>query len=124
MLGMVTGRLRSSIRNILRPNNSQPMKRIFCQALLLMVICEIGFGQEDANKVQSSKEDLVAENMLLWQRDNGGWPKDTWNVFFDDSKTDIDNDNFKGKTTAFKIPINYNKEQTPEEKKLALDSKY
>jgi PelA/Pel-15E family pectate lyase len=66
----------------------------------------------------------VAENMLLWQRSNGGWPKDTWNMLFDDSKTDIDNDNFKGKTTAFKIPINYNKEQTPEQKKLALDSKH
>src|SRR5205809_1058286 len=39
-------------------------------------------------------------------------------------KTDFDNDINRDKTTAFKVPINYNKEQTPEQKKLALDSKY
>ena len=50
-------------------------------------------------------------------------PKDTYNVLFDDSKTDIDNDINRDKTTAFKVPINYNLKQTPEQEKLALDSK-
>src|SRR5215831_4861659 len=101
------------------------MKRKFLQVLLLAILIEgTAIAQTDSNKAQAPKEDPVAENMLLWQRDKGGWPKDTWNVLFDDSKTDIDNDNFKGKTTAVKVPINYNREQTPEQKKLALDSKH
>jgi PelA/Pel-15E family pectate lyase len=100
------------------------MKRTLLQLFLLTIVCgNISFAQ-GTNQAQAIKEDLVAENMLLWQRDNGGWPKDTYNVLFDDSKTDIDNDINRDKTTAFKIPINYNKEQTPEEKKLALGSKH
>ena len=99
------------------------MKRKFSKLFLLAVLCsKISLAQNNANETGVIKEDLVAENMLLWQRENGGWPKDTYNAFFDDSKTDIDNDN--NKTNIVKVPINYNKEQTPEQKKLALDSKY
>lgn len=73
---------------------------------------------------QSSSHDLTADNMLLWQRNNGGWPKDTYTIFFDDSKTNIDNDNNTDKTKAVKVLIQYNKEQTPEQRKLALDTKH
>jgi PelA/Pel-15E family pectate lyase len=83
--------------------------------LILLFACSI---------VSAQQNDLAADNMLLWQRNNGGWPKDTYNVFFDDSKTDVDNDINKEKTKAIKVLINYNKEQTPEQTKLALDSKY
>jgi len=101
------------------------MKKRISQFLLLAIFAvNLGWAQENTNNTNAPKNDLVAENMLLWQRDNGGWPKDTYNIFFDDSKTDIDNDINKDKTKAVKVPINYNKEQTAEQKKLALDSKY
>ena len=72
------------------------------------------FAQENDTKQPS--EELVADNMLLWQRNNGGWPKDTYNIFFDYSRTDIDNDINRDKTKAVKVPINYTIEQTPEQK--------
>lgn len=101
------------------------MKRLFSLlSLLTLSFGTLCFGQGNSSQVKSPNDDLVAENMLLWQRDNGGWPKDTYNILFDDSKTDIDNDINRNKTTAVKVPINYNKEQTPEQKKLALDSKH
>jgi PelA/Pel-15E family pectate lyase len=99
--------------------------KLFLSAFLIAIF----FGgpvlsQESNKQAKQPSEELVAENMLLWQRNNGGWPKDTYNVFFDDSKTNIDNDINREKTTAVKVPINYNVEQTPEQRKLALDSKY
>jgi PelA/Pel-15E family pectate lyase len=101
------------------------MKRKLLPFFLLAVLCgELSLAQGDANKPQAMTEDLIAENMLLWQRDNGGWPKDTYNILFDDSKTDIDNDINRSKTTAVKVLIDYNKEQTPEQQKLALGSKH
>lgn len=101
------------------------MKKYFSQILLLSILCgNMSWSQENANASGAGNDNLVAENMLLWQRDNGGWPKDTYNVLFDDSKTDIDNDINRDKTKAYKVPINYNREQTPEQKKLALDSKH
>lgn len=100
------------------------MKKHFLQVLLLSIcLGQLGWAQQNTNESKTS-EDLAAENMLLWQRDNGGWPKDTYNILFDDSKTDVDNDINKNKTKALKVLINYNKEQTPEQKKLALDSKH
>lgn len=101
------------------------MKKRFAHLLIIAILTvNLGWAQENTNNTNASKNDLVAENILLWQRNNGGWPKDTYNIFFDDSKTDIDNDINKDKAKAVKVPINYNKEQTAEQKRLALDSKY
>ncbi len=101
------------------------MNRYLLQVLLMAILfVQPALSQVNNNEAKQASEVLVAENMLLWQRNNGGWPKDTYNVFFDDSKTDIDNDINRDKTKAVKIPINYTIEQTPEQRKLALDSKY
>jgi PelA/Pel-15E family pectate lyase len=100
------------------------MNKHFSLLLLTAIFAaNLGWAQENTNSSNTARYDLVAENMLLWQRANGGWPKDTYNIFFDDSKTDIDNDINKDKTNAVKVPINYNKEQTAGQKKLALESK-
>jgi PelA/Pel-15E family pectate lyase len=100
------------------------MKNHLFQFLLLAICVSSLSSAQQSSNVANSNNDLVADNMLLWQRDNGGWPKDTYNIFFDDSKTDIDNDINKEKTKAVKVLVNYNKEQTPEQRKLALDTKY
>jgi PelA/Pel-15E family pectate lyase len=65
------------------------------------------------------KEDLTAENMLLWQRSYGGWPKDTYNVFFDDTKGDPKDQH----PEPVKVLVNYHIEQTAAQKALALASK-
>ncbi len=99
------------------------MKRDTIPGLLIAILLlNPALSQVSNNDTKQPEEELVANNMLLWQRNNGGWPKDTYNIFFDDSKTDIDNDINRDKTKAVKVPINYTIEQTPEQRKLALDS--
>lgn len=97
-------------------------KHLILVFLFSVIFSNIIFAQQNLSATES-RNDLVADNMLLWQRVNGGWPKDTYNVFFDDAKTDIDNDINKEKTTAIKVPINYYKAQSAEQRELALKSK-
>src|SRR5690348_12754255 len=86
-----------------RQKTETRLKNHLSQLLLLAIfISNLSWAQQNTNAA-ASRNDLVADNMLLWQRENGGWPKDTYNVFFDDSKTDIDNDINKEKTTAYKV---------------------
>jgi len=66
------------------------------------------------------QQDLTAENMLLWQRNNGGWPKDTYPTFIDDTKR-VNNPEPPVPT---KKTINYGAEQTEEQKQLALATKH
>jgi hypothetical protein len=70
--------------------------------------------QSPAAIVQEPVKDLTAENMLLWQRSNGGWPKSTYNVLFDDTK-----ESPKHPTPA-KILIDYTQPPTPEQKSWPL----
>ena len=59
------------------------MKSHLTQILVVTAfICNTSLAQQNADASLSSN-DLVADNMLLWQRDNGGWPNDTYNIFFD-----------------------------------------
>jgi PelA/Pel-15E family pectate lyase len=62
------------------------------------------------------KEDLTAENILLWQRSYGGWPKDTYTVMADIKSPDIE-------PNMGKKVIDYSKEQSADQKEIALASK-
>jgi PelA/Pel-15E family pectate lyase len=65
------------------------------------------------------QQDVTAENMLLWQRNNGGWPKDTYPVFIDDARRA----NNPEPPVPTKKVIDY-AAQTEEQKKLALATKH
>lgn len=92
------------------------MKNFIKSILLLLAAFLVITRDVQGQLSDSSRNDLAAENMLLWQRSNGGWPKDTYNIFFDDTKEDK-------KNGAVKVLIDYKKEQTAEQKKLAVDTK-
>lgn len=92
---------------------------ILCLAFLTKSI-----AAQQSSSIADPSHELMADNILLWQRTNGGWPKDTYDIFFDDSKTSIDNDTNKEKKSPVKVLINYRIEQTVAQRKLALDSKY
>lgn len=99
------------------------MKQIIFFSLLSLLADKNSYAIEYINTTsQEPAKDLTAENMMLWQRFNGGWPKDTYNVFFDDGMNPED-PRPPDSSKPFKVLIDYTKEQTPEQKKLALDTK-
>jgi len=92
-------------------------KAVLLLFFILALLSNSGFSQNSPSG--TVKEDLTAENMLLWQRSYGGWPKDTYNVFFDDTKADPKDQH----PEPVKVLISYNKVQTEAQKALALASK-
>lgn len=71
-------------------------------------------GQNDGkNAVQQS---IIAENVMRWQRSNGGWPKDTYVILYDDVRAGTGN-------APKKVLVEYSKIATKEEIALAASSK-
>lgn len=85
--------------------------------VLLFFVCQFCTAQSIKKTDAPAKEDLTAENMLLWQRNVGGWPKDTYPKYYDDKNATADT------KPGAKVIIDYRKEFTPEQKQLALDTK-
>lgn len=101
-------------------------RKRFCILLLIIAIvistntfAKVSYLTRLQKIHKQQQQDVTAENMLLWQRSNGGWPKDTYKNFFDDTKVNTDEKNLSGG----KVLIDYGKVQTEDQKKLASDTK-
>jgi len=96
------------------------IKNKFCLLFYILLLFAINSLAVPANlyKNKYGVEDRTAENILLWQRSYGGWPKDTY--------TELNNIGKPAKAPATerkKVTIDYTLEMTPEQRQLALDSK-
>src|SRR6478752_2047263 len=94
--------------------------RVFIFVIAFLGNLEYVNSQTVSSSDVKPQQDLTAENMLLWQRNNGGWPKDTYPTFIDDTKR-VNNPEPPVPT---KKTINYGAEQTEEQKQLALATKH
>ena len=92
--------------------------------VMIAALSSVNAKENHSTQVLKSRHkqqhDVAAENMLLWQRSNGGWPKDTYKNFYDDTKVNADEKSLSGG----KVLIDYYKPQTEDQKKLAADTKH
>ncbi len=95
----------------------------YVQVFIFLILWIGNFGYVNSQPLSGTQphtQDLSAENMLLWQRNNGGWPKDTYPTFIDDTKRV----NYPEPPVPTKKTIDYRVEQSEAQKQLALATKH
>jgi len=89
------------------------MKQLSAFAVIIAFPATV-FGQ-NAGK-PAVRQSIVAENVMRWQRSNGGWPKDTYVTLYNDMEAGTGN-------APKKILVDYSKIAAKEEVALAASSK-